>query len=95
MRRRRLLRGQGQLRVRRYSVHLSAAAVCSQGHSLLFLDASVVAMNTLLYYIVLFSLALAIHGLFFQFDLVSLYLYLRSVTRSMHANQPRDERFVV
>ena len=52
-------------------------------------------MNTLLYYIVLFSLALAIHGLCFQFDLVSLYLYLCSVTRSMHANQPRDERFVV
>lgn len=52
-------------------------------------------MNTLLYYIVLFSLALAIHGLFFQFDLVSLCLRMRSVTRSMHASQPRDERFVV
>lgn len=52
-------------------------------------------MNTLLYYIVLFSLALAIHGLFFQFDLVSLYLRMRSVTRSMHSSHHRDERFVV
>ena len=45
-------------------------------HCFLFLGVSVGAMNALLYYTVLFSLALAIHGLFFQFDLASLYAKL-------------------
>ena len=52
-------------------------------------------MNALLYYIALFSLALAIHGLFFQFDLVSRCMQLCPIIRSLNANAPKDERFVV